>query len=411
MLVLLFLKGFFSGSEMALVNSDKIKMHYKAKQGHKGAALILKLFKTPDVLLGTTLVGTNVFTVALATIATMVMVQIFGDNGDLIALLIMSPLMLIFGEIVPKSIYQQKSNEIAPVIVFPLQAFSWLFFPVIFVFSRVARFVARLVTGGSKSDKDVFVTREQLRMIIEMADRSENLYHFDRDRIKRVTQFANTKVVEAMIPISEVRAINIKRDLSHVMEIVYKYGIHRVPVYKDNASNLIGVVTVTTWALLEYDLAQRPLSEMVKPPLYISPYETVDQVLPILAKREDRMAVVVDEFSSAIGIITMEDILKEVTGEIEVGYMFEQPLPQHEISYKSIGDSSYLMDGRFPISQLNEILGTDLPSKEFHTVGGLIMAQVAHIPQEGESVENAGYRFVVEKATERSIESVRVDPL
>jgi CBS domain-containing protein len=155
------------------------------------------------------------------------------------------------------------------------------------------------------------------------------LAFFDRNKIKQVTQFTNTKVVEAMIPIAKINAVNVKHDLNHVMELVYKYGIHRVHVYKDSAGNIVGVPTITTWDMLEYDLTERPISEMVKPVLYISPYETVDQVLPILAEREDRMATVVDEFSSAIGMVTMEDILREVIGDIEVGFMFEQLLPGH----------------------------------------------------------------------------------
>lgn len=134
MVVLLLMKGFFSGSEIALVNSDKIKLHHRANQGHKGAKLVLKLFRTPDVLLGTTLVGTNISTVSLTTIGTMMMISHFGENGDLIAFLVFTPLFLIFGEIVPKSVYQQKSDVISPIIVYPLKLFSILFAPVIFVF-------------------------------------------------------------------------------------------------------------------------------------------------------------------------------------------------------------------------------------------------------------------------------------
>src|SRR5210317_1398554 len=170
MVVLLFLKGFFSGSEIALVNSDKFKMHHKANQGHRGAQLVLKLFETPDVLLGTTLVGTNISTIILTTLGTMLMIRSFGQLGDLYAVLLFTPLFLILGEIVPKSVFQQKSNEIAPVIVYPLRVFSILFYPLVFVFSRIARLCARLA-GGGKSDQNVFITREQMRMVVDMAER------------------------------------------------------------------------------------------------------------------------------------------------------------------------------------------------------------------------------------------------
>ena len=148
MLVLLLLKGFFSGSEIALVNSDKIKLQAMASQGHRGAKLVLRLFHRPDVLLGTTLVGTNISTVVLTTLGTLLLIRYLGEHGDLYAFLLFTPLFLIFGEIVPKSVYQQKSDQIAPIVVYPLRAVSFLLYPLVFIFSRVARVCARLLGGG-----------------------------------------------------------------------------------------------------------------------------------------------------------------------------------------------------------------------------------------------------------------------
>ena len=185
MVVLLLLKGFFSGSEIALVNSDKIKLHHKASQGHSGAKLVVKLFQTPDVLLGTTLVGTNIVTVILVTLGTILMIRFFGPLGDLYAFLVYTPIFLILGEVVPKSIYQQKSDVLAPIIVYPLRVFSVLFSPITFVFARVARVAARLI-GGGKADRSLFITRELVRSVVEMAERGSNIDAFERGRIKRV---------------------------------------------------------------------------------------------------------------------------------------------------------------------------------------------------------------------------------
>lgn len=203
MVLLLLLKGFFSGSEIALVNSDKLKLHHKANQGNRGARMVLKLFQTPEVALGTTLVGTNISTIILTTIGTMLMIRYFGEAGDFYAVLLFTPLFLILGEVVPKSVYQQKSDEIAPIIVYPLRVFSALFYPLVFIFSRVARLVARLV-GGGKTEQNVFITREQMRMVVEMADRGASVDVFDRARIKRAIRFAETSVGEAMIPVAEM---------------------------------------------------------------------------------------------------------------------------------------------------------------------------------------------------------------
>ncbi|MGD8311661.1 MAG: hemolysin family protein [Gammaproteobacteria bacterium] len=409
MVLLLLLKGFFSGSEIALVNSDKLKLHHKANQGHKGARQVLELFRKPDVLLGTTLVGTNISTITLVTIGTMLMIQVFGEMGDLYAVLLFTPLFLILGEIVPKSVYQQKSDELAPVIVYPLRFFSALFYPVVFVFSRVARLCARLA-GGGKTEQNVFITREQMRMVVEMAERGANVGVFDRVRIKRVIRFAETTVGEAMIPVAEMTAINRNRQTRSAVTLVRRRGYNRLPVYSRNISNIIGIVTMTTWDLMDPDLAERPLEDLIRPAYYVSPYQTIDQLLPVLRNREDHMAIVVDEFGSAIGMITMEDILEEVVGEIDVGYDFEEYLPKRKRILEMLDEEIYLMDARLPISEVNEVLGISLPIGESHTIGGLITARLRHIPHEGESITESGFRFTIMEATERSMVKLKVEP-
>ena len=410
MVVLLLLKGFFSGSEIALVNSDKFKIHHQANQGHRGAQLVLKLFQTPDVLLGTTLVGTNISTVILTTLGTMLMIRSFGQLGDLYAVLLFTPVFLILGEIVPKSVYQQKSNEIAPVIVYPLRVFSIVFYPLVFIFSRIARLCARLV-GGGKSDQTVFITREQMRMVVDMAEHTANVDVFDRARIKRAIRFADTSVGEAMIPVAEITAINRnRRDSRSAITLVRRRGYNRLPVYSRNISNIVGVVTLTTWDLMDPELPDRPLEELIKPAHYVSPYQTIDQLLPVLRNRDDHMAIVVDEFGSAIGMITMEDILEEVVGEIDVGYDFEEYLPRRKRIFEMLDEETYLMDARLPISEVNVVLGASLPAVESHTIGGLMMARLRHIPAEGESIEEAGFKFTVTEATERAVVKLRVEP-
>ena len=409
MVLLLLLKGFFSGSEIALVNADKFKLHHKANQGNRGAQLVLKLFETPDVLLGTTLVGTNIATIVLTTLGTMLMIRSFGQLGDLYAVLLFTPLFLVLGEIVPKSVYQQKSNELAPVIVYPLKLFSILFYPLVFVFSRIARLCARLV-GGGKTEQNVFITREQMRMVVDMAERGANVDIFDRVRIKRVIRFAETSVGEAMIPVAELTAINRNRDTRSAITLVRRRGYNRLPVYSRNISNIVGIVTLTTWDLMDQELPDKPLEELIKPAHYVSPYQTIDQLLPILRNRDDHMAIVVNEFGSAIGMITMEDILEEVVGEIDVGYDFEEYLPRRKRIFEMLDEETYLMDARLPISEVNEVLGTSLPAVESHTIGGLIMARVRHIPGEGEFIVESGFKFTVTEATDRAVVKLRVEP-
>ena len=408
MLFFLALKGFFSGSEIALVNSDKIKLRHRSKQGNRGASLALKLLEKPDVLLSTTLVGTNISTIVLTTMGTVLAIRYAGSLGEIYAFLILTPFLLILGEIVPKSVYQQKSDQLTPIIIYPIRWASLPFYPVIFIFSRIARLAARLV-GAGKSYQPLFITRESLRSVIEMAEHGNAMKAFGRGRIRRVIRFAETTVAEAMIPIAEVTAISRDSSTSTAFEHVRRHGYNRLPVFENNTSNIVGVITLTTWDLMDETVSGQPIETLIKPAHYVSPLQTIDQLLPMLQQRKDRMAIVVDEFGTAIGMITMEDIVEEVVGEIDVGYDFEEYLPRRKRVYERLEEDVYIMDSRLSISEANEVLGIYLPTTDIHTVGGLLLARLRKIPQKGEFIIESGYRFTVVEATKRAIVKIKVE--
>jgi len=224
-----------------------------------------------------------------------------------------------------------------------------------------------------------------------------------------VIRFAETTVGEAMIPIAEVTAINQTKSSRRAIAMVRNRGYNRLPVYHRNISNIIGIVTITTWDMMDADLLEKPLEDLVKPALYVSPRQTIDQLLPLLRKRDDHMAVVVDEFGSAIGIITMEDIIEEVVGEIDVGYDFDEYTPKKRHQLEEIEDDVYVMDSRVPISEANEVLGVNFSDREAHTIGGLVTARLRRIPRIGDSIEEAGFRITVEEANERTALRLKVE--
>ncbi|MBF0624225.1 MAG: HlyC/CorC family transporter [Magnetococcales bacterium] len=411
LLIFLVLKGFFSGSEIAMVNCDKLKMRHQAKMGHRGARMVLRMFENPDVILGTTLMGTNIATVTLSTLGTLMFIQALGSStGDLVAVLVFTPFLLVLGEIVPKSIFQQKADEIAPIIVYGLRFFSQLFFPLIFVFSRAARQATRLL-GGSMEQSGSFVTREEIRMLLDMTESSSTRgRRFDRARVRRIIRFADTTVGEAMIPLPEVVGIRKGASVREAMDTVWRTGFNRLPVYEGNLTNVVGVATLNTWDLLDLQVAQRTLEDFVKAPLYISTKQTIDQTLPLLqARPADHMAVVVDEFGATIGILTMEDVFEEVVGEIDVGYDFDEYKPKRRFVFAQAGENEYLVDGRTPLSQINDELHIRLPVGDAHTVAGLILNRLRSIPKEGAYIVEQDHRFTVRQADARAIRKVHIE--
>lgn len=411
MIVLLLLQGFFSGSEIALVHSDKLRLHHRANQGNRGAALVLKLFTKPEVLLGTTLVGTNLSVVGLTTLGTLLMIRFFGEVGELYAIIIYTPIFLVLGEVVPKSIYQQISNDLAPKIIYPLRACSWLFFPIVFLFSRIARVVARLV-GVPPETEAFLVSREKIRSVVEMAEQGANVDVFDRDRIMRVVRFAERTAEHAMIPIEDMALLSKDATTQEAVSLARSRGYFRLPVYQEKTTNINGAATFTMWDLMDPTFSQTPLQDLIHPVHYVSPDQLLDEIFPILQHRKDHMAIVVDEFGSAIGMVTLEDIIEEITGEvINVGFNFEAYVPRKRFEAQQTEEGAYLMNGRMPLSDAAELLKTRLPTHMAHTVGGMVTAMLRHIPVSGESILVGGYRFEVVAASQKSIEQLRVEAI
>ena len=406
----LLLKAFFSGSEIAMVNSDKLKLRHQAKMGDRGASLVLKLFRTPDVILGTTLVGTNVATVTISTLGALIFIDLFGSAGDLISVLVLTPVLLILGEVVPKSIFQQKADNIASRIIYALRFFSYLFYPVIFVFSRIARFITRIVGDGTVP-QNMFITREELRVLLDVSDSTAKHSTIDRKRIRRIIRFGDTTVGEAMIPLADVVGLNESRPMKEAVRLVMKYGFNRLPIYRGNITNIKSILTLDSWNLMEPEIMEKPITEYISSVLFLSPKQTIDVALPQLQAREDHMAVVVDEFGSAVGILTMEDVFEEVVGEIDVGYDFDEYHPRQRAHIEHESENIHLMSGRTPISEVNDILYVHFPVEEAHTIGGLIVSRLRHIPLIGDTIEEQGYSLSVLDADERSVLKVRVERL
>jgi len=331
------------------------------------------------------------------------------EDGELLAFLIYTPLFPILSEVVPKSVYQQKADTLAPILVYPLRFFSLLFYPLVFTFSSVARGVANLV-GAKPETQTLFAKREQVRTVLEMTENVANVDVFDRDRIIRVVQFAERTASELMIPINELTMVSYGTDTEKALRIARQQGHFRLPVYGANPSDIIGGITITIWDLMDQELAQQPLSKLTKPVLFVSPNQKADELLPILQARQDQMAIVVDEFGSAIGMLTLEDLIEEVAGEvINVGFNYEVHIPRHHYRPEQLSDGALLMDGHISLTDTEELLAIQLPALDAHTLGGLLINQLRHIPTVGEEIMLSGYRFIVAESDGRSVTKIRVE--
>jgi CBS domain containing-hemolysin-like protein len=409
LLALLLLQGFFSGAEIAIVNCDRNKLRHHAKQGDAGSKLAVRLLERPEVVLSTTLVGTNVALVLLTAIATVTLVAAVGERGELYATLLLVPITLILGEIVPKSVYQQRANEITPRIIYPLYACYLLFYPIVFIFSRVARLAARLLGHGDPG-VGIFPMRSQLRAVLDTAEGEATIDVFDRTRIRNVMRFGEFMAGDVMQPAAEMTAIDADADLEQVVDLLRRTGDLHVPVYQGRRSEVIGLVALSVWELTRIRDARRPLSDYVKPALFVPSQQPLVELLPILRNRDDQSAVVVDEYGSAIGLITVDKIIETIVGQVGVGSVYEAREDTVRPAYESLGDDVYLLDARLPVAEVNELLETRLHLSEARTIGGYIVARLRHVPAAGEQLIDSGYAFTVVDVTDRTIVRLRAEP-
>ncbi len=400
MVVLLLAKGFFSGSELALVSSDKLKLKTKAARGNKNAALLLKLYQHPESLLTTTLIGTNVSTMTLTVLGTATMIQLFGSGAEIIAIIFLTPLMLIFGEIVPKSVFQQRADTVALRIIKPLAVFRALVLPVVIIFSWTAKKIARKF-GPAGVVVSPYATRQRLRTLLSSADKPIDAT-VDRERIMQAILLSEMTVGEVMIPLAQVVGADAKAKTREVLKLSRASGHRRIPVFEGNLSNITAIAHWTIWEELDGKLLKRPLRELCISPYFVSTLHKIDELLPIIVARRDNMAVAVDEFGTAVGIISLEDIMRVLLGDVAQQINLTHRKKGNGNPVQSIGNNKYVLEGNTRLAVVEELLDIELPTREFHSVAGLLTSNLRKIPVVGDSIEVNGYRFTVLEATKRA---------
>ena len=404
-LAALILEGFFSGSEMALISADRMTLHKAAQAGNKGAKLALKLVSKPEHVLATTLVGTNVCVAFQATLTTLYVYKHLGPRFELYTVLMLSPLILIFGEIIPKTIYQRYAERLAPIIATPIHLASLALSPVIWVLRRYTDWLSRrlqpleeLVTGRHQPTH-----REELRYLLTYGQKETSLKSSERRMIKRILDFSKAEAKNALIPLIKVDMIEDTLTVNDALEAFTRHGHSRLPVYHERVDNVVGVVHV--FDLFSEQNGDKPVTSITQPAHYAPESQQLEKLLFTMQKRGIQMAIVVDEYGGAVGILTVEDILEEIVGEIKDEY-------DHDTSqYRELGEREYLIQGQMEIDAINELLKLALPHGSYETLAGFLLQQFDRIPEEGDELYYGDLKFVVRKASNRVIQTVHVSQL
>ena len=398
LIVLLIFSGIFSGIETALMSISKIKVKSLLKQKKKGAETLYRIKQNPHKLIITLLIGNNVVNISSASLATVIFTDIFGSNGIGIATGIMTFLILIFGEIVPKTIATQNAEKISLLIAKPVEILSMMIYPLVKFFEIISRFIISFF--GIKKEK--LLSEEELKTIVTIG-LEEGILNREAAKIHNVLKFKKTRVEEIMTLKLDIQMINGQKKLKDIMDLIVKTRFSKYPVYSKNKENIIGILDVED--VLE-NIKNKKLNilvkTLIKKPFFVPEFKKADSLLVDLEKKEIPLAIVVDEYGSILGLVTMEDVLEEIVGDI-----FDKSR-RDSIYIKKINNKLIQVNSRASIEQINKILHLGIKEEHFNTLAGFIEHKLQRIPIKGEKIHLKEVTILIDKVTNKKINSVRI---
>ena len=403
LILCLICSAFFSGTEMALAKVNKVKLARATEKNEKGAKLANKYAENYNDTITIILVGNNLVNIAASAMATILFVDLCGESGEFIALLVVTLTILIFGEILPKSIAASYSYPLSKILSVPLKVCEILFFPITFVVQKILNgFNKRL---EEKQVKENEVTDDEL---IEMVDTMEEQGLIDEDTQELITNaidFMDVDAVEIMVHRTDFFAFDINDDIQSLLTNPDLLNYSRIPVYDDSVDNIVGILNTKQIIKLHLNGDAININELLTDPLYVFPTQPVTSVLRELRKQNIHMAIIKDEYGGTLGLLTREDILEELVGEI-----YDEKDEEEMEEYHKVNDKKFTVDGDMNLYDFFELIEYNYDDFDsiYTTVGGWITDVLGRFPKEKDSFEFEGHLIKVMRASEFTVERVSV---
>ncbi len=402
-LVLLFiLSAFFSGSETAYLSVSRAKVRKLAKEGDPRAIVLEKLLHMPNRVIITILIGNNLVNILAASIATSIAIQVFGSTGVGIATGAVTLVVLLFGEITPKSYSATNAERVALLVAKPIYLLMKLLTPVVAVLSRFAKFVVS--TFGGEVRLGPFITEEELKMLVEVGEELGAIEKEEKEMISGIFEFDKMDVRDIMVPRIDMKCIEANSSIEDAKKLILETGHSRIPVYEGSVDNIIGILYAKD--LLRFlNSGEKPetLHSILRPAYFVPESKKLNELLSEFQRLKVQIAIVVDEYGGTAGMVTLEDVLEEIVGEIEDEY----DVGEAE-EFRMVDENQAVVDARMSIHDVNERLSLSLPEDRVDTIGGLLFNMLGRIPVQGDEVEVDGVVLRVESMRGRRIMKVRV---
>ncbi len=399
MIVLIAMSGYFSATETAFSSFNRIRLKNMAENGNKRAKLVLELAEQYDKLLSTILVGNNIVNIGVSSIATVLFIALLGDAlGPTVATAVITVVVLIFGEISPKSLAKENPEKFAMFSAPIMRVLMWILTPINFLFSQWKKLLSLLI----RSDDTPSITEEELLTIVEEAEQDGGIDESESELIRSAIEFNDLLAVDIFTPRVDVEGVEVTDDKQTIADTFAKTGFSRLPVYDDTLDDIVGIIHLKDFYAQVY-ASDAPLSTIIKPAVFITRSMKIYDLLRLLQREKAHMAVIADEYGGTVGIVTMEDILEELVGEIwdEHDEVIEE--------IEKLDDSTYRIMCSAGLDDLCELfdLKTDEES-DVTTVSGWVMECLGRIPNEGDTFESDGLFVTVTKTDGRRVAEILV---
>lgn len=412
--VLLLLSAFFSGSETAFFSINKVLSQKLREENTVASRRVLSLLRYPRRLLIAILIGNTLVNVTAASVAALMVMQAAGEIGLsrsaalAINVGIVTFLILVLSEITPKVIAVKRPDRFAKIVSLVLYFLYYLFLPISFLLDKLVA-VLTSVFGFEEHEKERLLNVEEFQTLLDIGEEQGSLEQEEKQMLNSIFEFGDTNVREIMIPRTDVICVPHDIPIEELIDIIKTKGHTRIPVFKETIDNLQGILNAKDLLpLLSNGGQDVDVLELTRPAIYVPEAKKIDDLLRLFQKERQHMAVVVDEYGGTSGIVTLEDIIEEIVGEIRDEYDKEPSL------YRKIDDRTYIVNAKMNIDALDDLIDIAIPdSDEYETLGGYILEQTGALPSEGESIRHNEYRITMEKVEKNRIILVRIayDPV
>ena len=403
--ILIGLSGFFSGLEVALVGIRKSKVVQLFNEGKKGSKALHKLKMNPSWMMSSVNLGNNLVNVGASALATTVAMRLFGNDGLGIAVGIMTFLILVFGEITPKTYCNANSTKVALRCAPILLVFSYVFYPVVKFFETITNGVVR-ITGSSQTPPPI--TEDEIKGVIDQGLEENALEKEEMELVHGALKFDDTVIRSVMTPRTKMFVLNSKMLLFEALPQINQRGHSRIPIFGDTSDDIVGFIHVSdVLKELEKDNKMVSLEQIARKAVFVSQEKMVSSMLKEMKGRKTHMAIVVDEHGGVEGLVTLEDLLEEIVGEIE-----DETDVIKQVSYEKIDQDTIITNGDIEIDVINDLFKTNIPDgDDYASLNGLLHEKLQDIPQEGDKIETNELRIIVEKVSKNIAKRIRIEKI